>query len=339
MADELEVLPPEHEEHDEDEGGGPVKTFLEHLEDLRWTLVKCALALALGVIVSLSGSPYIVRFLTWPLVLAQRIKTTDQNRVVITLGTNVLARMTQADFPVLGMPTNRDLYLRVAPVEAGTNWVMGLVPDPNPPEAATFGMHVDLKTLGPAEAFSVAIKIGLYGGFALSAPFVILFLGQFILPALHMNEKRFVYRAAGFGTLLFFVGVAFCYFVMLVVTLSTTVSFANWLGFSADEWRATEYIGFTAWFMIGMGIAFELPLVLLTLVKIGILDAQRLSGLRMYWVVAGLVIAAFITPDGNPLTMLLMFLPLHALYEISVLIAKWWERKDAQAQVLEAKPK
>lgn len=330
MADDLEVLPPERAngEHGEEEGGGPVKSFLEHLEDLRWTLLKCAIAIALGILVSLSALPALVRFLTWPLELAQRMKTTDESRVVLVLGTNVLAKIPVADFPVSGVATNRDAVFRIAPISVGTNQFLGLVPDPNPPRAATYGMHVDLKTLGPVEGFGVAIRVGLYGGFALSAPFVLFFLGQFILPALHVHEKRFVYRVAGFGTLLFILGVTFCYLVMMVVTLSTTVSFSNWLGFTADEWRAEEYISFTAWFLIGMGVAFQLPLVLLTLVKVGVLDAERLSGLRMYWVVAGLVLAGFITPDGNPLTMLLMFLPLHALYELSVLIAKWWERKE-----------
>jgi sec-independent protein translocase protein TatC len=51
----------------------------------------------------------------------------------------------------------------------------------------------------------------------------------------------------------------------------------------------------------------------------------------MYWVVAGLVVSAFITPDGNPMTMLLMFIPLHILYELSVLIAKWWDRAERKA--------
>jgi len=328
MADDLEVLPPEHED---EEGGGPVKSFLEHLEDLRWTFVKCAIAVALGILVSLSGSPYIVKFLEWPLVLAQRVRVTDQPRVVITMGTNVLSRMLAKDFPVQGTPTNQDLYLKVAPIPVGTNMVLGMVPDPNPPEVAKYGIQVGLKTLGPTEPFVVAVKIALYGGAAIAAPFVLFFLGQFILPALHVHEKRLVYRIAGFGTLLFFLGVAFCYFIVTVVALSSTVTFSNWLGFGADEWRASEYISFVCWFMIGMGVAFELPLVLLTLVKIGILDAERLAGLRMYWVVVGLVVSAFITPDGNPMTMLLMFIPLHILYEISVLIAKWWDRADRKA--------
>lgn len=325
MPEDLEVMPPEPEE---EEGGGPVRTFLEHLEDLRWTLLKCALALALGMIASLSGSPYIVKFLTWPLVLAQRVRTSPDARVVLILGTNVLAKMPATQFPVTAPMTNRDVYLKVVPLYLGTNLVLSLLPDPNPPDAATYGINVDLKTLGPIEGFSVAIKIGLYGGVAVSAPFILLFLAQFILPALHVHERKFVFRAAGIGSLLFFSGVAFCYFILLVVSLSTTVSFSNWMGFSADMWSAGEYIGFVSWFLIGMGIAFELPLVLLTLVKVGILDAKKLNQLRMYWVVAGLTLAGFITPDGNPMTMLLMFVPLHALYEISVLIAWFWERKD-----------
>ena len=83
-----------------------------------------------------------------------------------------------------------------------------------------------------------------------------------------------------------------------------------------------------------MGFAMRLCLVLLTLVKIGLLDAAKLSKFRMYWVVAGLAIAGFITPDGNPFTMVLMFLPLHLLYEISVLIAWWWERKERKAAAI-----
>jgi sec-independent protein translocase protein TatC len=303
MADDLEVLPPEHVD---EEGGGPIKSFLEHLEDLRWTFVKCAIAVALGILVSLSGSPYIVKFLEWPLVLAQRVRVTDQPRVVITLGTNVLARMLAKDFPVQDTSTNQDHYFRVAPIAVGTNLVLGMVPDPNPPEVAKYGIQVGLKTLGPTEPFVVAVKIALYGGAAIAAPFVLFFLGHFM-------------------------GVAFCYFIVTVVALSSTVTFSNWMGFGADEWRASEYISFVCWFMIGMGVAFELPLVLLTLVKIGILDAERLAGLRMYWVVAGLVVSAFITPDGNPMTMLLMFIPLHILYELSVLIAKWWDRAERKA--------
>ncbi len=384
MSDELEVLPPEPAS--EEEGGGPVKSFLEHLEDLRWTLIKCAAAILIGIIVCLSASDFIIGLLKWPLDKANSMRTSDESQIVLTLGTNVLAKFDAKDFPIFrpagsgtngltppkpimdrvrelfhpdesavgndhgpksitdrflnifrveGSATNkdnRDVFLRLAPVTIGTNTVLAVVPDLTPPKAATDGMQTSLAVLSPGEAFTVAIQIAIYGGFTLSAPFVILFLGQFILPALHIHEKRFLYKVSGFASGLFLAGVAFCYFVMMIITLSTTVGFANWLGFRSDTWRASEYISFMCWFLLGMGISFELPLVLLTLVKIGILDAAKLSKFRMYWVVAGLTLAGFITPDGNPLTMVLMFLPLHLLYEISVIIAWWWERQERLAE-------
>jgi len=336
MADGTEGNPPEIP-GEEDQGGGPVKTFLEHLEDLRWTLLKCAVAVFIGFLVCLSASNHIIRFLTWPLHQAQAKRTTAERQVSLILGTNQLAKFTLGaapQFAGLSPRTNGDIYLRLSPVPSGTNWIMGLVPEPNPPTDATYAIAMDLSVFGPVEAFKVMLQIAMYGGFTVSAPFVIFFLAQFILPALHVHEKRFLYRSAGSATLLFLTGLAFCYFVMMVVTLSTTVSFANWLGFRSDTWKASEYISFMCWFMLGMGISFQLPLVLLTLVKIGLLDSAALRKFRAYFYVGILVIAAFVTPDGNPVTMILMALPLVALYEITVVIARLGERKR-QASVVE----
>lgn len=332
MADDTELLPPDPEE----EGGGPVKSFLEHLEDLRWTLVKVVMAVVVGMIVCLSGSNYIFDFLFWPLKKAQEKRTSPDAQVALILGTNQLAKFPATSFPLAGIATNRDSFYRIQPVDIGTNQVLAVVPEPNPPKEATYGMRVSVQVLGPAEAFNVAIQIMIYGGLTLSAPLVILFLGQFILPALHVHEKRFLYRIAGAASVLFFAGVAFCYFVMMVVTLSATVEFAKWLGLGADLWRATEYISFMCWFMLGMGISFQLPLVLLTLVKIGILDAAKLSQFRAYFYIAILIVAGFVTPDGNPLTMLLMSAPLIVLYEMTVVIAWWGARKEAANATLEA---
>lgn len=320
----------------EDEGGGPVKSFLEHLEDLRWTLVKVVVAVVAGMIICLSGSNYIFDFLFWPLKKAQEKRTSPDAQVALILGTNQLAKFPATVFPVTGIATNRDSFYRIQPVEIGTNQVLAVVPESNPPKEATYGMRVSVQVLGPAEAFNVAIKIMIYGGLTISAPLIILFLGQFILPALHVHEKRFLYRIAGAASVLFFAGVAFCYFVMMVVTLSATVEFAKWLGLGADLWRATEYISFMCWFMLGMGISFQLPLVLLTLVKIGLLDSAKLTRFRAYFYIAILIVAGFVTPDGNPLTMLLMSAPLIVLYEMTVVIAWWGAREEATEATLDA---
>ena len=140
-----------------------------------------------------------------------------------------------------------------------------------------------------------------------------------------------LYQAVGVGAGLFVLGVAFCYLLVSVFALGATVEFSKWLGFTADEWRADAYIGFMSKFMLGMGLAFELPVVLLTLVRIGILEYGQLKRFRAYAVVLNLVISAFVTPSGDPFTMLILAIPLHLLYEISVFIAGHWERKQARA--------
>jgi sec-independent protein translocase protein TatC len=332
MADELEVLPPESED---EEAGGPVKSFLDHLEDLRWTLIKCAAAFAIGFVVCLSAAPWIISFLKWPLDRALAIRTIKDPRTVLLLGSNVLAKLPTQEVAreaaIPGLATNADTFFRLVPQQIGTNWVMGMVRETNPPVTATFYNSVALKNFGPISGFNIIMDIAIYGGVVVAAPFILFFLGQFILPALHIHERNFVFKISGFAGGLFFLGVAFCYFLMLIICLSTTVTFSQWLGFGADEWQAEQYISFVTFFMLGMGLAFELPLVLLTLVKIGILNATKLNQFRMYWVVAGMVLAGFITPDGNPINMILLFLPLHVLYEISVIIAWWWERQERRA--------
>jgi sec-independent protein translocase protein TatC len=120
---------------------------------------------------------------------------------------------------------------------------------------------------------------------------------------------------------------------MLQVALMATVEFSGWLGFGADEWRAEDYISFVCIFMLVMGVSFELPIVLLALVKIGLLSYETLSRYRPYWVVIELVVCAFLTPSGDPFTMFLMALPLHVLFEISLLIARYWRWRDARRPV------
>ena len=313
-----------------EEGGGPIKSFLEHLEDLRWTLIRCAVAVFLGVLTCLTAGNFIISLLEAPLVRAQKARPDKEPVVVITLGTNILSRLPAAKFPVPGAGTN-DLMLRVTPVPLQGTTVLALVPDTNPPAMAGYSMQVSLKTYSPGGGFTIAVQLAIFGGLTISAPFVLFFLGQFILPALHMHEKRFLYRIAGSSSLLFFAGIAFCYFVLLPITLGTTAAFSNWLGFSADEWRADEYISFCCWFLLGMGLSFQLPMVLLTLVKVGLLDVAGLAKYRAYFYVGILIIAGFVTPDGNPFTMLLMAAPLMALYELSVVIAWFWARKERRA--------
>ena len=151
-------------------------------------------------------------------------------------------------------------------------------------------------------------------------------------PALKMKERKYVYRGLVFGGGLFALGVVFCYFILMPVALTASVQFSEWMNFSVNEWRAEDYISFVCKFMLGMGLGFELPVVILILVKLGILNYDMLSKGRRYMIVISFVLGAVLTTP-EVVTQVLMALPLLVLYEISVWIAWYWERQERKQPV------
>lgn len=324
MVNPADELPPDPEDE-----GGPVKSFLEHLEDLRWMLLKCGITAAVAVVICLMAGKHLVAFMVWPLQNVNVWFQPEPSSVPLLLGTNSIGNVNWQELNLPADESNRVTALRLTPVLRGTNYLLALQPETRPLARGDQKLVV-LKNYSPIEGIMVALKLSIYGGLVLSAPLLILFIGQFVLPALRVHEKQVLYKAVGVGAGLFLLGVAFCYLVVSVFALAATVQFSKWLGFTADEWRADAYIGFMSKFMLGMGLAFEMPVILLTLVKIGIIDYSQLKRFRAYAVVGNLVISAFATPSGDPFTMLMLAVPLQFLYEISVFIARYWEKKDAQ---------
>ena len=331
-----------------DEGfGGPIKPFLDHLEDFRFMVMKCVVAVVAGMMIALIGSPQIVTFLTQPLEDAQQIEqlnaNPDKRAVPVKFGSGVVSHIRESDLKNIAETGNLKgsftntveiTALRLVPAEQlgtnGTRYALELQVDNNSTNREPW--HVQLKAFGPLKSFFIALKIGLYGGITIAIPFILFFVAQFVLPALRVKEKKWVFRLAGMGTILFLIGVAFCYVVIMQVALWASVGFAGMLGFGADEWMAEEYIGFVCKFMVGMGLAFEMPMILLFLVKIGVLNYEKLSSLRMYAVVANIILAAVITPTGDPVTLALVAVPMQLLYEMSTVIAWFMGRKQAREE-------
>jgi hypothetical protein len=143
------------------------------------------------------------------------------------------------------------------------------------------------------------------------------------------KQRHYAYRGLGFGIGLFAAGVSFCYFVLLPIALMASRKYSEWLGIGADQWTAEQYISFVCNFMLGMGLGFEMPVILLVLVKIGILDYPKLAAFRRYMIVINLVLGAVLTTP-EVLTQIMMAIPLQILYEITVWIAWYWERQEKQ---------
>lgn len=185
-----------------------------------------------------------------------------------------------------------------------------------------------LQSLGVVDSFSISLELAFYAGLILAFPFLLYFLAEFVLPALTEQERRHIWPASCIGFGLFLTGVAFAYFVVLPQTLEFFYRDAESLGWK-PTWTVREYYSFTTQFVIAFGLAFELPVVVLLLVKMGILDTAALRRLRMQALVAILVFAAVLTPTTDMVTMLLMGLPMYALYELCIWIAAATERRQA----------
>ena len=340
--------PTELDENGE-EYGGPVKSFLEHMEDLRWMLIRCVASVFVAMVVCLAGAPYLVETLAWPLHKAKQSLTQSQEtRLLEERKSEILIRLTEKE--TFRVPIQTDLLeearnqldlpdstgipaFQLTPAVEDGKLQLLLQPDTNVLASSDTSTRAgpELKAMGPLSAFLVALQLAFYGGIMVSSPFILFFVGQFTVPALRRKEKKYLIRGIIVGSLLFFSGVAFCYFLVMKIALSTSALFANWLTFGADVWRAEDYITFVCKFMMGMGIAFELPVVILVLVKVGVLDYKKLSAFRMYWVVINLVLASILTPP-DIVTQILMALPMQFFYECSVLIAWIWHRRDRKKE-------
>jgi sec-independent protein translocase protein TatC len=326
MADPTEELRPEESGED---GGGPVKTFLEHLEDLRWMLIKSGTALLVGMILCLYATDKVVWILKRPLERAALIQIGHQQKVLVRFGKDQLLSFQPPTnrIGVLDLGTNRLVIVQIEPVEEGTNLLLSARVDRNPPESELAASATDLIYLDPAAPFMSSLHLAFFAGILLAAPFIFYFIGEFVLPALKIKEKKYFLRAFAVGVGLFAAGVCFCYFIIMPRALKFAELFALWMGIKVPEWRAETYFGFVTKFMLGMGLGFELPVVLLALVKIGFLDYRKLSAMRRYMIVINLVLGALLTTP-EVFTQIMMAIPLQLLYEISVWIAWYWERKE-----------
>jgi sec-independent protein translocase protein TatC len=235
------------------------KPFLEHLEDLRWTIVKMAIALLLAMMLSLLFRHQLTQLLQRP-----------------------LERM--------------DPQIRA------------------------------LQSLGITDSITISINISFYAGIAISFPFLIYFLAEFVLPALTAGEKRLMLPAIGASFGLFLIGVLCCYFWLLPTTVRFFFIDAQSLGWTPN-WTVREYYSFVTRFTLGFGLAFELPVVVLALVRLGLITYEFMARTRPYAVVLIFVLAVLITPTPDVLTMMAMGLPMYLLYESCIWIAWIMQRR------------
>ena len=308
--------------------GGPVKPFLEHLEDLRWVIIKVTVATIVGMTFCLFAADRIVALFKWPLERSTHISTDERQHISVMFGPKEVLNFKLAtnNLPNWPIATNKFVELELVPVLSGTNQVLTLQVRAVAQEVP-FDKAKPLVWLGFAAPFIKSLHIAFFGGLLLAAPFVGFFLVQFILPALRDRERKYFLKAMLPATLLFITGVCLCYFVILPRALWAADQYAIWMGVEIPFLEAGEYFSFCLKFMLGMGAGFEMPVILLALVKIGLLDYAKLAGFRRYMILINLVLGALLTTP-EVLTQVAMFIPLQFLYEMTIWIAWYWEQTD-----------
>lgn len=176
----------------------------------------------------------------------------------------------------------------------------------------------ELALLRPTDSVVVYFRVALMTAGIIVVPYATYELLMFILPGLTGGERRMVLMALPATTGLFLLGVAFAWFVLVPTALPFLRNFQSDV-FRA-EWTASEYIAFLTALLFWMGVAFEMPIVMSVLGRLGILTPQTLIDNWRLAVVIMTVAAAVITPTVDPFNMLLVIAPLMVLYIISILL-------------------
>ncbi|MEP6698310.1 MAG: twin-arginine translocase subunit TatC [Verrucomicrobiota bacterium] len=243
--------------------GDSSKPFLEHLEDLRWTVVKMAITLLVAMVVSFAFRSSLVQIMQAPL---------------------------------------HDIDSKIGA----------------------------LRALGITDSITISFRLAFYAGIVLSFPLLLFFLAEFVLPALTAMEKRFILPAILVSFALFLGGVCACYFWLLPKTILFFFNDTQHLGWVA-AWTVQEYYSFVTRFVLGFGLAFELPVVVLALVRFGLVTYQFMARTRPYAIVLIFILATIITPTPDILTLIAMSLPMCLLYESCIWIAWFMQRRSARA--------
>ncbi len=270
--------------------------FLDHLEELRWRILKALAAVFVGAIFCFVFSDPIVKILTRPYEEAVFSLEAQRSSNAVQAVENLVRKW--FDLP------NAELE----PVQELTEL---------PPARR-------LQALKPMTYFYISLQIAFIGGLILALPAVFYQVWRFIAPGLLSREKRLMIPIISLSVFCFSIGALIAYWIVLPLGLRFFLALEP--PDMTSQWAVDEYIGFVLRLIMGFGIVFEMPVMTLFLAKIGLLTADRMRSIRRYAVVGIFLLGAIFTPP-DPISQILMVLPLLVLYEISIWICKVSQRK------------
>lgn len=200
-------------------------------------------------------------------------------------------------------------------------WFAALGSLPFTPDFSDDGFHVEIININIASQFMTHMSSAFWTALVIACPFILYEFWLFVKPALYSEERKGVGTAFGFGTLMFYLGCAVGYCIVFPLTFRflTQYTLGNQI---VNQINLSSYMNMFLTMVFVMGLVFELPLLAWLLSKLHIIDKALLKRCRKYAVVVLLILAAVITPSGDPFTLMVVFLPLYLLYELSIALVR-----------------
>ncbi len=264
-----------------EESEGQEMTFWEHLEELRWHLVRSVAAVFVLAIAAFISKDFIFS----EIILAPKSSEFITNRLLCQLSQFVSG------------------YWSVISLDALC--------------VKNFGLTlINIKMAGQ---FVIHMTVSLFAGIIVAIPYIIWEIWRFVKPALHQHEQEHAGGAVFWSSLLFLVGVFFCYFLIVPLAIKFLGTY-NVSESVENQIALTSYVSTVVSLTFAVGLVFELPIFVFFLTRVGVLTPSFLRKNRKYMIVVVLIISAIITP-ADVFSQVLVALPLFGLYEISILIS------------------
>jgi sec-independent protein translocase protein TatC len=178
-----------------------------------------------------------------------------------------------------------------------------------------------LQLISPTEGFTTYMRVSLFSGIALAMPVILYEIYAYVDPALRPNERRFLLTLGPFVLALFIGGMAFCYFLLLPNAINFLFTFGSDVFEAAP--RASEYISFVTTFILGVGLVFEMPIIIFAVTRIGLVSRSWLAKQRRYVVLFVFIAGAIITPTPDPFNQTLVAVPMYLLFELGLLLSRF----------------
>jgi sec-independent protein translocase protein TatC len=328
-------------------------SFGDHLEDLRTHMIRALAGFAIGMAVSFLFGSTVVNFITGPV---ERQLQEFYNRRVQKMAKKLAEG--DADLTALNDPKEMPVQMKTTALkDLFRQWGVQIPKRDGEEDAESWvdvpfrikplqwvmvtqqaqlmvGKRPALATMNVMEAFMVWVKVAAVTGLVLSSPWVFWQMWMFVAAGLYPHEKRYVHLYLPVSLGLFLAGVFVCEFLVLPKAIDGLLWFNEWLGLEPDL-RLNEWLSFALMLPLVFGLAFQTPLVMLFLAKIGIFDVEAFrKKRRMAWFLMAIFSAVFTPVDA--ISMLLMLVPMILLYELGILMV-WYSTRPSDAEFEEAK--